>query len=531
MIFHLKNNKGFSWFSDESISVKGYFFDENNCFYENEQAISFLKRINSEKELTQFLKTANGVFTFIIKLKDKTFVASDITRAFPLFYSSKNSELFFSDDISYLKQQLQINDFNTLAEVELLASNHTYGKDTLLKNVYQVQASEYLIIQNNNFIKKGFFTSYAIKQTSNETYTQLKETIFNAFENTFKRLIDSLNGKPVAVPLSGGFDSRLIAVLLKKYNYKNVICYTYGNKNSFEIENSKKTAKVLGFKWFFIEYTDELINDYLQSDSFKKYAHYAGKYSSIPSLQEYFAVKYLTNQKLISSDTVFIPGYAGDLLGGSQFIKTIPSNLKTENITSLILKTKFLNHFTSNKLKPKLKNKLSNLLHNFDNDFQQKQAFSVFEDFDIKEKIAKYIFNSASFYTFFNYQHRFPFWDTELLQTFREIPVAYKEMKVLFDDVLINEYFIPFNVHFSKELQPSKKVIVKQKLKDIIKPFFPNFIQQYFLQKNDWNNYYPITQQMVKAMKKNQIKIKKPVKSYNEIITQWYINFAKEKLK
>ena len=121
--------------------------------------------------------------------------------------------------------------------------------------------------------------------------------------------------------------------MLKKHQYKNVICFTYGNKNSFEIENSKKVAKALGFKWFFIEYNSKLIEGYLNTNEFKEYAHFAGKLSSMPYLQEYFAVKYLQKEKIISDDAIFIPGFAGDLLGGSQFLKVIPENLQTDENT------------------------------------------------------------------------------------------------------------------------------------------------------------------------------------------------------
>ena len=258
--------------------------------------------------------------------------------------------------------------------------------------------------------------------------------------------------------------------MLKKHNYKNVICFTYGRKDSFEIENSKKTAKVLGFKWHFIEYNAKLIKGYLKTETFKNYAHFAGKYSSMPYLQEYFAVKYLKENNLIDEKAVFIPGFAGDFLGGSQFIKVIPKNLKSMEIVNLIFKKKYkLRQFSSSKQK-EIKEEIKKTLLTFDADFTKKIPPTVFEDFDLKEKIAKYIFNSASIYTFFGYQHRFPFWDKELLEFFKKIPQEQKQLKVLFDDVLINHYFKPFNVYFEKELVPDKKKLTIQKIKDTVKP-------------------------------------------------------------
>ena len=47
----------------------------------------------------------------------------------------------------------------------------------------------------------------------------------------------------------------------------------------------------------------------------------------------------------------------------------------------------------------------------------------------------------------------------KLLEFFKKIPQEQKQLKVLFDDVLINHYFKPFNVYFDKELAPDKKIL------------------------------------------------------------------------
>lgn len=524
----LKHNKGFQWFKNDSLFFKGYFYVDA-IFYEKENAFNYLSTISNRYDFQEILKKINGVFTILIIDDHSLYVASDITRSFPIFYTSENNKIFLSDDIFHLKDTFKIDDFDTLSEIEFKASNHTHGKKTLLKNVFQVQASEYLIIQNNTIIESDFFYSYAIKKESSDTYQTLKKKAIDAFENTFKRFINSLQNRTAVIPLSGGFDSRLIAVMLKKHQYKNVICFTYGNKNSFEIENSKKVAKALGFKWFFIEYSSKLIEGYLNTNEFKEYAHFAGKLSSMPYLQEYFAVKYLQKEKIISDDAIFIPGFAGDLLGGSQFLKVIPENLQTDEIINLIIDTKFSNYKLSNLQKKSLKKEVTLNLKKLDKKYDEKIPSSVFENYDVTEKIPKYVFNSASFYAFFGYEYRFPFWDKELLNYFKTVPIKYKLMKTLFDEVLIEEYFKPHNVYFKKEIQATPKTIGLQKIKNKIKPLLPTFIKQKVLEKNDWNNYKPITKQMINEMRLKKLKFQRMSKDYNEIIAQWYLYFSKNK--
>jgi asparagine synthase (glutamine-hydrolysing) len=529
MNISLQHNNGFQWFKNNTHFFKGYFYIDND-FYEKENALKYLSNIKGSKDFKRILTRLNGVFTLIICFEDQLYIASDITRSFPIFYTFKNEKLFISDAIFHLKNKLKINDFDSLAELEFKSSHHTHGKKTLLKNVYQVQAGAFLILKNNTVIESDFFFSYAIEKERLDSYSQLKNKTITAFENSFQRFIHSLNNKTAVIPLSGGFDSRLIAVMLKKHNYTNVVCYTYGHKNSFEIENSKKTAKALGFKWFFIEYTPQLIEGYLKTDEFKQYAHFAGKLSSMPYLQEYFAVKYLTETKIISKDAIFVPGFAGDLLGGSQFLKVIPKNLKSDEIVDLIVATKFSNYRLSANQKKLIRQEVLINLKSLDNNYSNKIASSVFENYDLTEKIAKYIFNSANFYTFFGYEHRFPFWDLELLHFFKAVPLKYKIMKTLFDEVLIDEYFKPHQVSFEKEIQATEKGIQSQKIKDAIKSVLPTFIKQRILEKSDWNNYQAITQEMLDELRLKKLPFQRKSKDYNEIIAQWYVYFSKNEL-
>ncbi len=527
----LNNNKGFSWYSNETISVKGCFFDAQNKFYEKENLLSFFKNITTQTQFITKIKEANGFFTVLIKVSETIFMASDTTRKFPLFYSYKKNNLFISDAIIFLKDKLRITKTDEQSVIEFKASGYTLGNKTLLKDIYQLQSNEYLIFENQTLKNQGFFFNYATRETNKSVYSKLKGQAIQAFENAFERLIISLNNRPVAVPLSGGYDSRLIAVMLKKHNYKNVICYTYGKKGSYEIENSRKTAKALNYKWVFIEYTQDLMRNYIDSESFKDYAHFSSKYISLPSLQEYFAVKYLTDNKLIPSDTIFIPGYSGDFIGGSRYIKILSENLQTQEIIDLILKKKFYHNKPSTKEKKILKESINGLLSSFDANYKEKIPSTVYENFYLKEASAKFIFKTSCLYTFFGYEHRFPFWDMELLCFFKEVPSEYKKMKMLYDAVLKNHYFKIFNVNFEKEIQPNLRKIHIQKIKNNIKPLFPHSIIKKMMAKNEWANFEEITRQMEASMKKNNLPYHSKIKVYNEINIQWYLYFAMDLIK
>jgi len=527
----LKKNEGYKWFSNETISIKGSFFDNENNYYEKENLISFFTNVDNENKFLKRIKEINGIFSVIIKLKNKILIASDATRIFPLFYTFKHTYLYISDDITLLKEKFNITEIDENSSNEFLASGYTLGNKTLLKNIFCLQSNEFIIFENNLIIKKGFFFSYSTNEINDSEYSELRKQGIEAFENVFNRLIKSLNNKTVVIPLSGGYDSRLIALMLKKHNYKNVICYTYGKKNNIELKNSKNVADALGYKWIYIEYTNDLIEDYIKSEKFKKFVHYTCNYISMPSLQDYFAIKHLSENNLIPSESVFIPGHVGDNLGGSQFLKVIPKNLKTSKIANLILKEKFKYNKISNKSKKVIKNTVKQLLLDFDKNYESKISYSVFENFDFKERITKILFKASKGYTFYGYEHRFPYWDKELLSFFKNVPLKHKKMKLLYDDILKNYYFEQYNLKFDKELQPTLFQLYFQKIKQLIKLIVPKFIVNHFLIKNDWLNSQAITGEMVNSLKNNNIQFYSNIKVFNEINIQWYLYFCKDLIK
>ena len=527
---YLKFNLGFKWYSSKSIAVKGYFYVDD-VFYEKEEALNYLETsIQNKPGFEKQIETLNGVFTFIYFAEESIFIYSDITRSFPIFYTKQNNEIFISDDIYFLQSKFDIQEFDSLSENEFKGANHTFGDKTLLKEVFQIQASELVEIKNNVVVHSSFKFTYAIEKESNLIVSELMQKAIDSFESSFKRLIKSIGNKTAVVPLSSGFDSRLIITMLKKYNIENVICYTYGKSTSFEIEKSKKVAEILGYKWIFIEYNEALTNNYLNTNEFKNYVEFSGKLSSMPNLQEYFAVKALKEKELIPSNSVFISGYAGDVLGGSEYLHSIPRTINHQELVETIFEKKLTNYNFSKTEKKEIKTHILSNLDIFNNDFENKLAETILDDHNLRERIAKYIFNSASYYTYFRYEFRFPFWDKTLLDFFKEVPIKYKYNKGLFNKVLINTYFKPFDVYFEEELQSKPEIELLKELKKQVKPFLPTFIKEKKVRFNDWNNYELITDQMLLFLKDKNVKVHRSYNNYNEIITQWYIYVSKNGL-
>jgi asparagine synthase (glutamine-hydrolysing) len=498
----LNHNYGYKWYSLNGIYVKGYIFSEDNHLYDNANLIEYFKDVSNENEFKIKLKKANGLFTVIIQKDRFLMVAVDGTRTFPLFYTKENNQLLISDDTYFLKKYINAS-IDDLSVDEFLAARFVTGKYTLLKNIYQVQAAEYLTYENNQ-LKSIVYSNYTTSSVTNKNFNRLKEDFFVASDNAIERLIKMANGKQLVIPLSGGYDSRLIVSLLKKYKYENVLCFTYGKKDSFEVDISEKVATKLHFKWLFIEYNEKTINKkYVNSKEFQEYYRFFANHTSVLLTQEYFAVKYLFDNDLIDKNAIFVPGHtsADNTIGDSKFDTT-----QTIVIKDILLKHYNLKHiYNIDEMKIRIKKLLSS----------NGYSYSKHEDWELKEKESKFIINANKTYEFFGYKHYMPLFDHELILFFKHLPLELKVRRYFYEKVLLEDYFTEFNIDFRKSKDKKYKILLRKifpsKLKQIIK-------KQLSGEPVDFNNF-----NLLNIPIQNEVESKYEFYEIDSLLANWYI--------
>lgn len=458
----LKNNSGFKWFSQDDISFKGYFKIHDN-FTNSNNPYSINTEIKNQDDFLSFLHEANGFFAIVKENEKNIFAAVDRVRSIPLFYSTKNGQFYLSDDAHWIREKVHDQDVDEVSKTEFLLTGYVTGKDTLYPNVKQLQAGEYLIYnkETKSLVTERYFQfrHSNFYDTSNEELISLLDQVH---VNVFKRLIESLDGRTAVVPLSGGYDSRLIVVMLKRLGYKNVICFTYGKEGNKEATISKKIADYLGYKWIFIPYTKDGWRKWYGSQEKQSYFKYADGLSSIPHIQDIIAVSELKKRSLIPSDSIFIPGHSGDFVAGSH----IPTNfISTNEITNNQLTEEiFKKHYSlwelksfDNNLKLKFRDKVYSLIPN-KSIYSTEEAADLFECWDWAERQAKFICNSVRVYDFLDYEWRMPLWDNEIIEFWSRIRLDGRiNRKLYFEYVQVKQKDL------LSELNEGNKMILKWK--------------------------------------------------------------------
>lgn len=311
---HFKNR----WYQYATTYIRGYAFYKGNLLKEEELAEFFSGKPLSE--VTSLLQQANGSFSLVSIVDDALVAVVDQIRSIPIFYSIAEDKNYLSDDPYWILEHFDDKTYDEVSMAEFLLSKYVLGTDTLHPQIKQIQAGEIITItggsRHPSAIAERYYVLPRSKQLEISEDTLLDE-LHEVLTRTFDRLIKSVNGRTIVVPLSGGYDSRLIIITLKRIGYENVICYSYGRDDYDEVKISHDVAQSVGYQWVFVPYNNERWHQWFNTPEMKVYMEYSDGLSSSIRIPDWPAVWELKKLKIIPDDSVFVPGYALDILAGS----------------------------------------------------------------------------------------------------------------------------------------------------------------------------------------------------------------------
>ena len=440
------------WFAEDGFYAKGFAFVGNKLIMNN--SIKFLIfRDDFRSDWPVSITKLNGVFSLIYHEGDHLWACIDRSRGIPLFYGTKDADFFISDDAYWVCEKVGDKEMDELSVAEFLLSGYVTGEDTLYPNVKQLQAGQTLAVNNsdkNIEIKKEHYYKFIHHDYFEESEQQLLEGLDKAFLNSIKRMIDFADGRTLVIPLSGGYDSRLISTTLKRLNYENVICYTYGKPENTEIKISKSVAQALGYKHLFIPYSKQKWHNWFHSEERHKFYRYSDGLSVLAHIQDWPAVWEINRQKLVPADSIFAPGYPSGLMTGQHTPKAffekkdITQNDVIDKINNIHLRLQNRSCFCEeilNNINIKTINLISSVpILNSDD------AANAFEMWEWQERQAKYLTNSSRAYELYGYQWYMPFWDVDFMGFCERLPPKYRfgrKLYIKYVNQITNDWNLP----------------------------------------------------------------------------------------
>ena len=180
-----------------------------------------------QKYGTDFLNKINGMFAFVIyDLKTKKyFCARDRYGKKPFFYYFKNNQFVFSSSIkSIIKILGKTPSLNKVALSQYMQYFVCLGENTFYKDINKLDASSYMLFENNELSIKKYYKINTYKKIHDEqtAIRDIEELIYNAIE---LRLVSDVE---VGTLLSGGIDSSLVSALYSKISGRQINTFSVG---------------------------------------------------------------------------------------------------------------------------------------------------------------------------------------------------------------------------------------------------------------------------------------------------------------
>lgn len=510
---HLSNA---NWFRTKNVSVCGYIFTQENELLTGIDMCRYFD-VSVPQQFIDRLKSANGLYSVVCHSERLQMAAVDPSRIYPLYYRKGENGVSIADNPYLLLQKGDNLDVNSLAEYHV--AGYPLGDKTLVRDIYHVPPGGVLYGDGNT---KKYYSYLAFSsELQSPNYDRTERMLYHVFS----RMLQSLEGQQVVVPLSGGNDSRLILCMLRRLHYENVVCYTVGRPENVEELIATKVARELGYPLYIIDTTNEELTEYvcLDDKEFQRYYHFIGGLSNFMWLFEYVAIKWLKSQGILSRGAVFIPGHSADFNAGSHLVKAcVGSNNRANYIANAIMIDNF-EYGVDRQVWKKLYQYSAESKIN-----KEIVSWSVYQSFVFQNRLPYNINNSARVYQFFGYDVRLPYWDKEFLELFRVMPYECLNGCSFYENFVRERIFKPMNVDYSRK-HPSFYYFIRMKLLKRLKWLMPIFIRNR-INKIDLLGELLLSKHMQQELILHKQYSERDKCSANQFMKDWYLLKVEEKL-
>lgn len=438
---------GPGWATSGRTRVRGHAFDGERFLPAGDVAhkLDALKEVPARWAAA--VASLNGNFAVVSETDDGALAAVDRIRTTPLFFATAPGELRIASSAEALRQTADDRAPDPVVALEYLLTGYTTGNDTLAPGIRQLRAGEWLHARRDGTIALARHYAFHHRDFFGDDEAVVLDRLHEVHHRVFGRLVAGLQGRPIVLPLSGGYDSRLIAVGLKEHGAREVFCYNYGVAGHWETSLSRELARHLGYAWEFVPYSAGDWQRWVGGEDFARYARSAGNLVSIPHAQDWPAIRDLLARGRIVPGSVVVPGHTGDFLTGGHIP---PALVRRGRMThDDLLAATLTRHYClwpwsaeARRHRQDFATRVANVIGAVP-EVNPESAADGIERWDLEERQAKFICNSLRVYEFFGLDWRVPLYDHELMDFWARVPVDARFGRRLYFDYVARHQQLP----------------------------------------------------------------------------------------
>jgi asparagine synthase (glutamine-hydrolysing) len=383
-----------------------------------------------------------GHFAAIIEADEFLVATVDTVRSFPLFYATASQAAIISNSARLVRDHNRLKEVDPLSLLEFSMSGYVTGPDTLYQNLLQLQAGEFLFFDKTTgqLACKRYY-QYQPHSDHSKTKSDWLDQLDIVTNNIFQRVIEKADGAPIWVPLSGGYDSRLIVCKLVELGYPDIFTFSYGPRGNFEAQRAKFVADTLGLPWQFFEPDGSRARRLFQSSERRRFWNFADGLSSFPVMNEYEPLLTFRERGQLPPNSVLVNGQSGDFIVGGHIPKAV-FEAERESIQPLLdyLISKHFSqwqHLVTPKNVQQLEEKALRLLPlDPTGTWTAEELAAWYEEWEWQERQAKHVVNGQRLYDFLGLKWSLPLWDIEFMKFWQEVPLELRFGQRLYIDYL-----------------------------------------------------------------------------------------------
>lgn len=214
-------------------------------------------------EVASRARELNGLFAAVRVDDDEVIVVSDRVGSRALFYGREEPR-HLGDSFGELRSRVGGGAVPDDRRLEYLMATYVSGRETLDPAIRKTRPGTVLRVdlEDGSVSERRYYAFRDDPQPERydeDHYPEWKATLEGAFE----RFVRVLDGRQVALGLSGGYDSRLIATMLDRVGYDDVVTFTYTGiqDGAYEARVAREVAADVGFDWVELELSREAIRE------------------------------------------------------------------------------------------------------------------------------------------------------------------------------------------------------------------------------------------------------------------------------
>jgi asparagine synthase (glutamine-hydrolysing) len=437
------------WTRDGNAIARGRAFDPDGRPVAPEAAFADCESADAVAETAAEL---TGFFAAVVRVSDARLLVCDLARSIPLYFTVEPQSVV--SDVATTLAPMDPATYDPTAASEFALTRYVTRGETLVPDVKAVHAGEVVSIPDGRAsdvereryaryrpttdIGAGVETGVSASRTRAELLDELASTMSRVFD----RVARVAGGRTVLVPLSGGWDSRLVATELAARD-ADVVAFTFGAHGHSDVEVSRDVADALGIRWEWAAYTTDSWHAWYHSSMRRQYHGYAFNFDSLPFLAEWPAVHELLAGDRVPDDSLVCPGHTVATPSERVPDAWVPSGegsgegdtaapVTSQEVIDHILETHYtLWEWEDPAYRERFADRIRSTVDLPTRGLSGPEAAAVYEQWEWDTRMTTFTNADCRLYEWFGLDWWLPLWDRDFVDFWSSVPLSHRHRKSL----------------------------------------------------------------------------------------------------